>query len=535
MQGQRELQQRFQEMEDATFRPTIASSQRTCRGIGRAMRDPEGLSTRSKIARLRELRQEEELDGCTFHPQIDHRSEELMQERLGRINWSGNLHDALYEDALRRRERQVEAQRSLPPGVTFQPDIGENHCRHPNDATPEDFVTRLAYAKAYSEKWSEQQRHEEQQENEGVQDELRFQPRVGRGPLVERNSGRLPIGEFLYEGARAKAVQQAKREDEERAKSQPSTPRMSEASRQLFEESKLRRYRAVYDSLTQNDLAGSLCMSTACLEAVEWDPELEELLRPVLAYLRESRATLGFEDFAAVLDHERRSSAVPSAGAFSRRSGSKASDGVSSKQPGKGPLSQHSDSRSSSKGASRRTRGIPVHEQLYSKRDVRDTKLQEMRAQKEEKEHRECTFRPNLRPARSRPSSAGSIRGDTSAQAASARSVAGGRRDPDHRGSLPNGRGSVIGGTPRSLQSRGPPSALIHQISLHSGSQSASGNITPSLDPEEFEPSIGNFCREQIDQVEQAVAHCKSVVAHCKSVVAHCDTMAAGGGARAAW
>eukprot|EP00913_Durusdinium_trenchii_P016849 g15839.t1 len=161
--------------------------------------------------RLRDIKQKNELDGCTFKPEIDQRSEELISQRLARLKITGTLYDSLYEDAVRRRERQLESTRVLPPG---------------------DFINRLAYSKSYSDRWVSLRRQKQEQERQlkDLDGQPEFHPRTGRGPLVERNKYGLPIGDFLYEHAREKASSSQAQEP------QPSTPRMGENSRQLFED-----------------------------------------------------------------------------------------------------------------------------------------------------------------------------------------------------------------------------------------------------------------------------------------------------------
>ena len=74
LQAEQERRQQEEESQVATFRPDIHQAQRRCQGIGKSMRDPEGLKTKTKIENLRHIRSASELDGCTFRPEIDARS-----------------------------------------------------------------------------------------------------------------------------------------------------------------------------------------------------------------------------------------------------------------------------------------------------------------------------------------------------------------------------------------------------------------------------------------------------------------------------
>merc|ERR1719409_323289 len=108
-----------------------------------------------------------------------------MNQRIQRLKITGSLYDHLYEDAQRRQERQIEYGRSLPPGVTFQPDIGVDHTRPPNDDNKEDFVNRLAYSKCYSEKWLSMRRQQQEASQES-RSQPDFHPQTGRAPTFDR-------------------------------------------------------------------------------------------------------------------------------------------------------------------------------------------------------------------------------------------------------------------------------------------------------------------------------------------------------------
>lgn len=500
LQARRRRQQLCEEFQEATFRPTIEASQRTCRGVGRAMRDPEGVITRSKLERLRELRGVVELVGCTFQPQIDQRSEELMQERLSRMHWTGNPHDALYEDAMRRKERLLEAEKLLPPEATFQPDIGANRSRPPNDDTHEDFVNRLAYSKSYSEKWVAQreQLDGEQQASQDSASQQQFHPQTGRGPLQERNREGLPIGEFLYEVGKEKAIRQAKWEEQLREEAQAAGPRVGEASRLLFEETKRRKYLAVFEGLVRHDAEGLLRCSTLAADEVE--EEMWALLRPLLDYLQDSGDALPFDAFCAALDHQRSVAAGPTAHVFVRKVPGRRAEAPAAGTP-----------RGGRPAARTRPKGVSAHEWLHRSGEHRERRLQQQRAAHEEKALRACTFQPNAGGAPRQPCSA-SARGP--------REDEGGRAA---RGAVCSARtrSNSPAGVTRRTSRGGPPGVLIGQLSLFSASQPNSARATPSgADFEDVEPSIGRLCREQLDEVEQAVAHCKSVVARARAATA---------------
>mmetsp|Transcript_87127 Transcript_87127/g.154204 ORF Transcript_87127/g.154204 Transcript_87127/m.154204 type:complete len:726 (+) Transcript_87127:54-2231(+) len=393
LQAQQEEERRLQEDLEATFKPSIEVSQRSCQGTPRSLQDPEGLKRRMKIERLKNMQEKAEMDGCTFKPEIDQKSEELIHHRLARMKISGTLYDSLYEDALRRKERQIESTQILPPGVTFRPDIGVDHHRQPNDDTREDFVNRLAYSKSYSERWISLKRQAQDEERQCQDSRLQpeFHPQTGRGPH-ERNKRGLPIGDFLYETGREKAWASQAQLDIQKERSQPSTPRMGELSRQMFEETKQRKYRLLFDALVSADQQGQLRASSVCLDGI--DDELAEFLQPMVAYLQETEKTLEFGAFCAALDYQRQHAAAPTAHLFVERRRLRLPKGPDAAVP-------KIDANSSRIASRRRARSVPLHEQLFRERDVRDARLEEKRLLAEEQQLQECTFKPNVTGASS--------------------------------------------------------------------------------------------------------------------------------------
>lgn len=341
------------------------------------------------MQRLRNMQEKAELDGCTFKPEIDQKSEELISQRLARLKITGTLYDSLYEDAIRRRERQLESLRALPPGVTFQPDIGMDHYRPPNDETKEDFLNRLAYSKSYSERWLSLRR--QSQENgfrSKDREQPEFHPQTGRGPLVERNRAGLPIGDFLYEFGRGKATSVTAQVPQD--PDQSPAPKMGDNSRQLFEETKRRSYRHLFDSLTAKDPEGQLAADTITLDGL--DADLCEFLRPLASFLEATGKRIDFSAFGTAMDLQRQQAVTPTAHLFARNAAKNGK--VKGDEEPPGPRIDHHSHRLA---ARHRSRSVPVYEQLHRERDIRDARMEERRLMAEEQELQECTFRPKLR------------------------------------------------------------------------------------------------------------------------------------------
>jgi len=493
-------------MKEATFSPAIQASQRFCQGIGRAKRDPEGLKTKKKIESMKEMKERCALDGCTFKPEIDRKSELLMMQRLARMKITGPLHDALYEDALRRQERQVDAARILPPGVTFQPDIGVDHFRPPNDDNKEDFVARLAYSKNCADRQSECALSQDSRSQQAE-----FHPQTGRGPLTERNKDRLPIGEFLYESAREKALQ-AKHQPEEEAKA--AAP--SEASKQMLEQSKVRVYRDIFEALCGGNPDTKLSAETVNLESAGLSEEMANFLTPIVAYLQDTGAVMEFETFSSALDYQRQHSAVPTAHLFVLRRSTR-----SPRSTEKDGCAPQIDPRSDRIASRHRPRSAtPLCEQLFREKEVWEIKRLEQKNLQEMRQLAECTFHPN---SRARSMGCGSGR----AAVRSPRSPRDGSTEtpPDSKCNTDVGMDfhpkvlSFCSSTPRTNAGPCPTAALTSVLSHINNKTPRTLGVVEARQPETMHIDLTlSPCRQEIDQAEEAVARCKQVVASSQAL-----------------
>jgi hypothetical protein len=104
----------------------------------------------------------------------------------------------LYADADRRRLRLREYQAWSTEDYSHVPDIGVNKLRPRLDKTEQDFINRLTYSHQEKEKRIEKLRNQVAGDYDPATGNKLFQPQIGRGPIYERNTARLPIGEFLF-------------------------------------------------------------------------------------------------------------------------------------------------------------------------------------------------------------------------------------------------------------------------------------------------------------------------------------------------
>lgn len=298
---------------------------------------------------------------------------------------------------------------------------------------------------------------------------------------------------------------------------------MGETSKQLFEGSKQRKYKDLYEALVSRDPEQRLRFTTLSLTGLE--EELAEFLRPMIAYLKETRTTLDFEAFSAALDYQRQHSATPTAHLFVQRSKTRTSDRYRQEVEGE-VFTPRTDPNSNKIASRHRPRGsTPLHEQLLREKELWESKLQEQRLLQEERTLQECTFQPNY----------------TGRASSTERSVGHTPRTPrenlheSNSDPLLCGRAIRLGGVmlAESTATSAPSNKNAAGASepIDDGQPSRTGthpvaHVINSLESardrafvEGILQSYGsevlslNPCKTQIDEAEQAVAQCKTLLA----------------------
>ncbi|CAD7965618.1 unnamed protein product [Amoebophrya sp. A120] len=400
------------ELAQYPFKPQIHASQKTVAGLESGGK--VSLKTREKIEQLRQQKMLKELQDCTFKPEIDERSALMMKRRIERLKITGSLHDHLYEDAKRREERMYEYANLVSPEVTFKPDIGTHKDRPPPDANVADFFDRMMKQKSSGQLQTREYAHQKLgiKIKQDPMENCSFQPQVGRPPHFPRNEDKKPIGHFLYEVGQyvrnlKEEIVEAKLQEEERKR----VPVMSEVSKLVYEEKKKKKFKEIFEKLSD----GNSEISQEVFHLDQIPLEFHEFLRPILAYLEETNGKFDFHGFSITMDYVLEKTGVPCSHLFSaveKREkeellGNTAAYGsvMSQKATPRGPydptaahtytprINPNSTKILEEKG--RLQSNVPVHERLWSTHEKYQQRTELRRQQLAEQEMLECTFTPN--------------------------------------------------------------------------------------------------------------------------------------------
>lgn len=363
------------EMEELTLSPEIKESQKHISGIPSRVGDFRKLSDKKMNAIRQELDQKE-MQGCTFKPSIDVKSQAMMELRISRLQITGTLHDHLYEDAKRREGRYAEYARQEPTEATFHPDIGYEHWRSPNDDNRQDFLNRLAYSKTYREKNSASQ----------LSTECDFKPRTGRGPSAPRNKERLPIGLFLYE----KGIESMneKRRLYDVAVMETDKKSMSSTSKEKFNDAKKRKFESIFLKLSKGKdkiLPEGLDIE---MKKAAFEPDVAKFLEPIVGHVIKWNFEMNFEQFEVAMNYTIGRRKEPLAHLFTDRTRKVVPD-----FPTFTPrLAKKSEELAKNRP---RDRSLPLYEQLCAESEVYEKARQQRVHERAEELLKECTFQPN--------------------------------------------------------------------------------------------------------------------------------------------
>jgi len=425
---QREINMK-KEQEELTLTPSINESQRVVYGsTSRYSLVQKQVAGEKKIEEIRRELRAREMDGCTFHPQIDNNSLKMMENRLNRLRITGTLHDHLYDDAKRRAERYNSDTKKEKDdaGYPFHPNIrsdwNRNH-KNTNNIQKRTLSARnkLLYDDHHDNYLTSQIHKNDRYGNQSQQnikndknkqypihlDDLqnnKFQPNIGKGPMGLRNENKLPIGSYLHnKGTEARPSHDNQKADEDIRDVSPKSSKgsnLSQISLDKLTEAKKRGFENIFHSLVaagnknnmhddDNQFLTAQCVTSEALDTLD-NSELIEFLGPIARFIIENDSCFCMENFSVAMEYAISASTKPVTHLFCKREPTKT-------------VVQHQETtfkpqitkKSQELAHKRRDRSIPLYEQLCNEREnYQQQRLKRVQARKEEMMEG-CTFYPS--------------------------------------------------------------------------------------------------------------------------------------------
>ena len=390
-----------------------------------------GRQARERLEQKRSEKLFLEIRECRFKPNISKTSKRMFggYESDGDGSWRAGSADgrekymSLYEDALRRKERQEKVYSNcMGPEFTFKPDTTKSKYYYQRLETRDPAYQQRAM-RTMSEECSRQPslgRHHYRTASEGrlsekerlqrslkksatLSNELSdpesgfpwFRPRVGRGPRNPNNpryhmQDRREVARLLYELDRER---RAKLESKRRAQAAAQAElhervHTTEKSRAMVEERKIARFSDLF-RLLDSDRDGLISAERIDVSGLE--PEALGVLQLVFAELEETGLALNEDEFVDACYRLYEALAPPQRKVLLRGGASR-----SRERPALAPRTPAIDANSAKIAAATRGPKEDVALVLLRKKQEYDQRARERRQEKENLELLGCTFHPNI-------------------------------------------------------------------------------------------------------------------------------------------
>jgi len=284
---------------ECTFKPTLNMiSRQIMSSKGRVESLPDklihtGEDLKERLERARHIKEVQELEECTFKPEINIISQKIDNEKARMaMNGEYDRNIRLYEEAKIRTEIHKSQSRILASECTFKPQTN-NYMGSPLANTTfeqrskkfEDRLERINYVR---------QMKQENEVFDPQTGEPLFQPKVGRAPKVGRNNGGLPIGDYLYNQQYKIADSKRRLAENHQRSVMANMARSGENSHTIVENMMRRRLEDIFRRL-DNDSDGYI--SSAKIDISSVGTDVLETLAPLLCEMEERNQTLDFEGF----------------------------------------------------------------------------------------------------------------------------------------------------------------------------------------------------------------------------------------------
>lgn len=289
-----------EESQECTFQPKISDFAEKVRGgrvrgagLEQQIRQyRESRAVRDQLAK--EIEQRKIASECSFRPKIGEESEKLARQRRPA---APDLHGNLYYEAIRRLE--VKKRQEEQPLYSFQPNtvVGSRPRAPSQRESNQEFLNRLSAPKQIDE--SLVQAYERYDVDTG---QPLFHPQVGRAPCQEKaRPPDLSISDYLFISRNQfKDIRNRLARDEAEKMDQiRKRGAMSESSKRIANDIMRNKYAVVWKSLRHQDMSGPDMEHTKLRCIVELLPQLvtSHLGREVILAVAEERNESDFIEF----------------------------------------------------------------------------------------------------------------------------------------------------------------------------------------------------------------------------------------------
>ena len=173
---------------------------------------------------------------CPFKPTIDEKSKSLARGK--RRTDDVPFHTQLFRDAAEKNIKDESLRESVHASFSYKPDIGVNASYVFEKNNVIDRLNKVP-------EW----KNDPHLDTDPETGQAWFTPRVGRGPLFDRNAGSLPIGDFLFASRNEfkNSREQMQQEVQVELQKQASRGFMSSASNKHLAARKVKSFNEIFN------------------------------------------------------------------------------------------------------------------------------------------------------------------------------------------------------------------------------------------------------------------------------------------------
>ncbi|CAG9317406.1 unnamed protein product [Blepharisma stoltei] len=319
--------------------------------------------------------EEEQMKECSFVPAIKER-------QLKSRDYSKSVHEELFQQASKRKEKKLEQEINSIKQFSFRPDIAKQRTTE----TKEEFVERLINSKLKFEEEMEAARQSQIVTHDESTGQQLFRPQTYS--KVNRSAD-TPIWEHLYSLKDVKAAnidKELRMQTERLAEASISGRRPSDNSQKIFEKFKTSQLERIF-KLLDSDQDGSISSGNISIDTLE--DKTCEIMAPIFEEIEEENLTLDFAAFVEKMNELLKNLNIEEKAYILKRETKPEPEEV--KKPRISEMSIK---------LSEKSRGnLPenIYERLTMTQQLKQLKLVKEREEREMAEVKQCTFRPSLR------------------------------------------------------------------------------------------------------------------------------------------
>lgn len=371
------------DLQELTFSPAINnySSIKSNRPAGKPeeVLAQKGKEYQEKLEKKKQDLEAEALKECKFQPKIN--------KKLN-ISRSGGIHQTLYNQAEKLKEKQLKNLEKDSKQYSFKPNVEMTKKKDSTESKEQVFDRLDSTKKQLQEKLESQRKLQEAQEFDPATGQRLFRPKTNKPQ--EKRQVAAPVWDVLYSqnDSKKKELDKLKLEQEKIVQETSESKKVCEGSDRIFHDFRKRQYEKLF-KLFDSDEDGMISPNAIKIDGL--DMKKLEILTPFFEDMEKNHENLDFNAFCARMDVVFKGLNVAQRAILLKKDGKA---GLETEVERKPAISQNSVALAEKK---RKSLPSDMYERLTAVNKMTEMKMQKIKEEKEKELIKECTFKPQLK------------------------------------------------------------------------------------------------------------------------------------------